>query len=74
MYAVGDDWTSPVTRTFPAGQTADVQRFGADGDTFWVQRTTAPIAAAGAVTFTATTVPQPAPGDRWNFAIVELRR
>jgi len=74
VYAVGEDWTAALTRTFPAGQTVDVQRLGADGDTFWVQRSTAPIAAAGAVTFTATTATQPAPGDRWNFAIVELKR
>jgi hypothetical protein len=73
-YAVGEDWSNAATRTVAAGQVVDVQRLGADGDTFWVQRLTAPAATAGAVTFTATTVPQPAPGDRWNFAIVELRR
>jgi len=74
VYAVGEDWTAAVTRTFPAGQVVDVQRLGADGDTFWVQRSAAPITAAGAVTFTATTATQPVPGDRWNFAIVELKR
>jgi len=74
IYAVGQDWTNGVTRTFPAGQVQDVQMVGADLDTFWVQRTAAPIAAAGAITFTATSATQAAPGDRWNFAIIELKR
>lgn len=74
VYAVGEDWSAAATRTFPAGQTQDVQVLGADGDTFWVQHSAAPIGAAGALTFTATTSAQPAPGDRWNFAIVELKR
>jgi hypothetical protein len=74
VYAVGEDWTAAVTRTFPAGQVQDVQVLGADGDTFWVQRSSAPLAAAGALTFTATSAAQAAPGDRWNFAIVELKR
>jgi beta-lactam-binding protein with PASTA domain len=74
VYAVGEDWTAAVSRTPGAGQTRDFQVLGADADTFWFQRTTAPIAAAGAVNFTATTVTQPAPGNRWNFAIVELKR
>jgi len=74
IYAVGEDWTNGVTRAFPAGQVQDVQMVGADLDTFWVQRTSAPIAAAGAITFTATSATQAAPGDRWNFAIIELKR
>jgi hypothetical protein len=74
VYAVGEDWSAALTRTFPVGQTQDVQILGADGDTFWVQRSSAPISAAGPLSFTATTATQPAPGDRWNFAIVELKR
>jgi len=50
-----------------------VQQLGADGDTFWVQRSAAALAATGTLTFTATTAAQAAPGDRWNFAIVELK-
>jgi len=60
IYAVGQDWTNGVTRTFPAGQVQDVQMVGADLDTFWVQRTAVPIAAAGAITFTATSATQAA--------------
>jgi len=73
VYAVGEDWSNALTRTFPAGQVQDVQQLGADGDTFWVQRSAAALAATGTVTFTATTAAQAAPGDRWNFAIVELK-
>ena len=74
IYAVGEDWTNGVARTFPVGQVQDVQMIGADLDTFWVQRTAAPIAAAGPIAFTATSAAQPAPGDRWNLAIIELKR
>ena len=71
---MGEDWTNGVARTFPVGQVQDVQMIGADLDTFWVQRTAAPIAAAGPIAFTATSAAQPAPGDRWNLAIIELKR
>jgi hypothetical protein len=52
VYAVGR--LDGVTRTFPTGQTQDVQLIGTDLDTFWVQRTSVPIAAAGALTFTTS--------------------
>jgi hypothetical protein len=70
VYAVGNDWDSAIARTLPAGQTK-VHEFvdTAVGDTFWVQSTSAAVAAAG----TSVTMSTMAPTfDQWNFAAVEV--
>jgi hypothetical protein len=58
-----------------AGQTI-VHRFSgtpaANGDTFWVQRTTAAVATPSLVTIRTTYTPATMP-DPWNMAAVEIR-
>jgi beta-lactam-binding protein with PASTA domain len=73
IYAVGQDWTNGVTRTFPAGQVQDVQMVGADLDTFWVQRTAGRSPRRRDHLYRDQRIAA-APGDRWNFAIIELKR
>jgi beta-glucanase (GH16 family) len=62
FYAVGTDWSGATARTFPAGQTMDVQTINsAAGDTLWLQHSSNP-----ALLDTA-----PA-GDIWEFAAAEI--
>jgi len=73
VIAVGTDWDLPRTMTPAAGQVL-VNSFNTpNGDTYWVQRTSPPVAAAGtSVTMRdsyATLMP-----DRWNLAVVEIRK
>ena len=42
VYAVGNDWNGAVPREVGAGQAMVHEVLGASGDTFWVQRLTAP--------------------------------
>jgi len=73
VIGVGTDWDAPRVMTAAAGQTIVNQFRPTVGDTYWVQRTGAPVTAAGtAVTIRSTygaTMP-----DRWNLAVVEIRR
>jgi hypothetical protein len=65
----GNDWDGQTARTVGAGQTLVSQFLGTDGDTFWVQRTTNAVAAAGTsvtINDTATT------NHRYNLTIVEI--
>ena len=55
----GNDWDGMAARTLGAGQTLVGQFLGTDGDTFWVQRTTNTVAAAG----TSVTINDTAPAN-----------
>jgi Domain of unknown function (DUF4082)/Fibronectin type III domain/Bacterial Ig domain len=69
VYAVGNDWDNATARTVAGGQVIVHQRVDTSGgDTFWVQSTTAPNAAAGTVD-----IHDSAPtSDRWNYAGIEV--
>ena len=69
VYAVGNDWDKAVARTPVSGQVLVHQRVDTSaGDTYWVQSTTAPNAAARTVD-----IHDSAPtADRWNYAGVEV--
>ena len=72
VYAVGVDWDAartPLTQS--AGATSDAEFRPAVGDTYWVQRTTAPVASPIGVTLGVTY--GGAAADRWNMAIIEIR-
>ena len=69
VWGVGSDWDVATARTLGSGQTLVDQFLSASGDTFWVQRRTAPTPAAG----TGVTIDDTAPaGHRWNLAAVEV--
>ena len=69
VVGVGNDWDGAIARTVGPGQTLVSQFLAAFGDTFWVQRTTNPVAAAG----TTVTINDTAPTDhRYNLTIVEI--
>ena len=71
VFGVGNDYDSPTARTVASGQTLVHQYFPPPGDTYWVQRTTNAIPAAG----TSVTISDTAPtSDRYNLAICEIRR
>jgi hypothetical protein len=69
VYAVGNDWDNAIARTVTSGQVIVHQRVDTSaGDTFWVQSTTAPNTAAGAVD-----IHDSAPAnDHWNYAGIEV--
>jgi hypothetical protein len=65
----GNDWDGMLARTLGPGQTLVGQFLGTDGDTFWVQRTTNAVPAAG----TSVTINDTAPANhQYNLAIVEI--
>ena len=69
VFGGGNDWDGATARTLGAGQTLVSQFLGTDGDTFWVQRTTNVVAAAG----TAVTINDTAPANhQYNLTIVEI--
>ena len=69
VVGVGSDWDGQTARTLGAGQTLVSQYFATDGDTFWVQRLTNAVAAAG----TTVTIDDTAPANhRYNLTIVEI--
>jgi hypothetical protein len=69
VFGAGNDWDGMVSRTIPAGQEIVHEALGELGDTFWVQRLTGAIAAAG----TPVTVNAIEPSDhRFNIAAVEV--
>jgi hypothetical protein len=73
VVAVGTDWDNARTMVPSAGQVL-VNSFNTpNGDTYWSQRTSSPVAASGtSVTIRdsyATLMP-----DRWNVAAVEIRK
>jgi hypothetical protein len=69
IWAVGNDWDDAIGRTAGAGQTLVDQYLSPSGDTFWLQRQTAPTPGAG----TTVTINDTAPtSDQWNLALVEV--
>jgi chitodextrinase len=70
VWGVGADWDKPASRTVGPGQTLVDQFLSPSGDTFWVQRQTAPTPNAGTTVTINDTVPT---GDRWDLALVEVR-
>jgi hypothetical protein len=70
VYGVGNDYDNAIARTVPTGQTMVHQWVEpATGDTFWVQRITAPVATSGTVAKINDTAPT---GDSWNLNAVEV--
>jgi hypothetical protein len=70
VYAAGNDWDTAIARSLGTGQTLVHQWVDtATGDTFWSQRMTDPVAAAGTTVTLNTTAPTTG---RWNFTAVEL--
>jgi hypothetical protein len=69
VLAVGDDYDTATARTLGANQSmVDQWVETATGDTFWVQRLTAPVAAPGPVTLNDTAPTT----DQWNMAAIEI--
>jgi len=69
VVGVGSDWDGQTARTLGPGQTLVAQYFATDGDTYWVQRTTDAVPAAG----TSVTINDTAPANhRYNLTIVEV--
>ena len=73
VFGVGTDWDNPRVLTPGAGQTIVNQFNPTSGDTYWVQRLTAPVLTPGFVTLTDTYTPAAMP-DRWDLALIEIRR
>ena len=70
VFGVGNDFDQAVNRTLGPNQTMVNQYLATIGDTYWVQRMTNPVAAAG----TSVTINDTAPaGDRYNLTICEIR-
>jgi chitodextrinase len=69
VWGVGDDWDRATARTVGPNQTKVNEYLAPAGDTFWVQRQTAPTPTAG----TSVTLNDTAPTtDRWNLAAIEV--
>ena len=70
VFGVGNDFDNAIARTLGPGQTMVHQDLAPVNDTYWVQRTTSTIAAAG----TSVRIDDTAPtSDRYNLAICEVR-
>ena len=71
VWAAGNDWDRAVARTVGANQTKVDEYLPSAGDTFWVQRQTAPNTGG---TIAPVTINDTAPtNDRWNLAVIEVR-
>lgn len=71
VVAVGEDWSNPATRTPGAGQIMlheDVS--SPNGDSYWVQGLSAPVAQPSSVTLSVTSEPE----HNCNMAAVEILR
>ena len=69
VLGVGNDFDNATARTLGAGQTLVHQYLATAGDTYWVQRLSAPVATAGTTVTIADTAPTK---DRYNLSIVEV--
>jgi hypothetical protein len=69
VFGVGNDWDNAISRTVAANQTLVHQYLATVGDTYWVQRQTAPTALSGTQVFINDTAPST---DRYNLSIVEV--
>ena len=72
VIGVGTDWDAPRVMTPAAGQTIVNQFTPTVGDTYWVQRTN-PVPAAGTSVTISDTYGATMP-DRWNLALIEIRK
>ncbi len=70
VFGVGNDFDNAIPRTLGAGQTMVHQDLAPVNDTYWVQRTTSTVAAAGTSVRINDTAPT---SDRYNLAICEVR-
>jgi hypothetical protein len=69
VYGVANDYDAAASRTIGAGQTMVHQRLAtAQGDTFWVQSLSAPVASVSSVQLNDTAPTT----DQWNYAAVEI--
>jgi hypothetical protein len=69
IVGVGNDWDHATARTVGANQVLVHQYLAPVGDTFWVQRTNAAVAASGI----ATTINDTAPTtDQYNLSVCEV--
>jgi hypothetical protein len=69
VFGVGNDWDRPIARTVPNDQALVNQYLATVGDTYWMQRQSAPTPASG----TTVTISNPGPAtDRYNLTIVEV--
>lgn len=69
VWAMGDDWLKSIKRTVPAGQVILHQATDRVGDTYWVQSTATPTAAAS----TPVTINDTAPTtDPYNLVLLEV--
>lgn len=69
VWAVGDDWDTPTSRTVGPGQTLFDQDLNPTGDTYWVQSVNPTGAPAGTVVTANDTAPTT---DRWDFSAIEI--
>jgi len=69
VIGVGNDWDSNTSRTLGPNQTSVSQYLATVGDTFWVQRTSAPVATTGTIVTINDTAPT---GDQYNLTICEI--
>ena len=69
VWGAGNDWDKAVARTVGPNQTKVSEYLAPAGDTFWVQRQTAPTPTAGTSVALSDTAPT---ADRWNFAAAEV--
>ena len=70
VWGVGTDLDRAVARTVGANQTKVDEYLAPAGDTFWVQRQTAPNTGGSLI---PVTINDTAPtNDRWNLAIIEI--
>jgi hypothetical protein len=69
VFAVGNDSDQAIDPTLGPNQTLVSQATDPAGDTYWVQSTITPSAAAG----TAVTINDTAPTtDPWNLELIEI--
>jgi len=69
VVGVGNDFDNPIARTAAAGQVLVYEYMPSVGDTYWVQRTGAPIDASGTRVDISDTAPTT---DRYNLTICEV--
>ena len=69
VFGVGIDWDRAIARTVPSNQVLVNQYLATVGDTYWVQRQSAPTAASGTTVTINATAPTT---DRYNLTVVEV--
>ena len=69
VFGAGNDWDADIERIPADGQALVYQLLPPSDDTFWVQMSVEPVAAAGTIVELSDTEPTT---DQWNFAAVEI--